>query len=639
MAEAKWRVTINLFEETISLKPAQREAFLRTACGEDTQLMSEVQQMLRSHEQAQAGGFMEQAAWHYAPPELNPQAMVGQRVGCYRLTRLIDGGGMGFVYVAERADGAFSKQVAIKLVRADLDRAQYRRFLRERQFLADLDHPNLARLIDGGETADQQPYLVMEYVEGENLRQLLRERGALPLSLVVEITRQVCAGLNAAHERGIIHRDIKPANIIVSEKKDSLRVKVLDFGIALLNQAEDAETNITQGVIGTAAYMSPEQYAGTSRHQITACSDIYSLGLVVYETLTGELTFTGASEYEMLAKRLSEQPLPPSERRPDLRIPPAIDRVVLQALEKEPAHRPQNAMEFAAALEAAIREPQVPHPLPVPTPLLPAPTPPQLSKRQWATYSMLMLALIGVAVATTWLIWLRLSGSSRTQSPSLVLLEDKGLTILVGRPPQAEQPFKNCTFALFKPAVLAPPSEINSEQTLFLAEGISSDSSLLTTIKNEQVAPGNYRATFRCPGYEPTFEMMPVAENAQRPGYAILQVRPGKYLEQGLKLLLKVQNLKGQPLAKSSFALFKGGIAEPEKVSAENAVILSTDGQGQAETVQSKILPGTYRIKVVCVGYKSLHETVTLAENPAHPGTVTLQIMLEPEGVRKFSNP
>jgi serine/threonine protein kinase len=200
----------------------------------------------------------------------------------------------------------------------------------------------------------------MEFVAGQTLREFMAERKRLSLDEVVEIAKQVCAGLAAAHKLGIVHRDIKPDNIMLVEEDDgSLVVKLLDFGIARLSEAQSANINTKPGLIlGTPAYMSPEQAAGSIGDQIDARSDIYSLAIVVYEMLTGRVIFEGESWLAVLRQHLYDPPSPPSQLCEGDYIPPAVDRVIMNALAKDRGQRPQSAVEFARALEEACREAQ-----------------------------------------------------------------------------------------------------------------------------------------------------------------------------------------------------------------------------------------------------------------------------------------
>src|SRR5262249_29373403 len=197
-------------------------------------------------------------------------------IGAYRLIKKLGEGGMGEVYLA--IEEPVDRRVAIKLMRAGLDAEYLRRFNDERKALASLNQRNIVTMFASGE-AYNRPYFVMEYLDGESLREKLR-RGRIPLPEIVEITVQICDALNAAHNREIVHRDVKPENIFLSHDDDGLLVKVLDFGIATLKESETRTA--TSAIVGTAAYLSPEQAQGLNRREIDGRVDIYTLGVVVY---------------------------------------------------------------------------------------------------------------------------------------------------------------------------------------------------------------------------------------------------------------------------------------------------------------------------------------------------------------------
>lgn len=355
-----WKKAKEIFGELLLVPPAERLPALALACGGDAALRAQVENLLKSHEEL--GAFLETPviallteAFDEDAAETKADALIGQFVGTYQIVREIGRGGMGRVYLAERADGHFRKRVAVKVMRGSADEQMLNRFRRERQILADLNHPNVAHLLDGGDL-DGAPYIVMEYVEGETLREVLKRRGALPTEEVLDITGQIAAGLEAAHQLDIIHRDIKPENIILSHKGRSLSVKILDFGVARPSDLDTGEMNTQAGaVVGTARYMSPEQAAGDSGALIDQRLDIYSLAAVVYEMLTGAPVFVGSSYLSLINQHLNATPRSPLEIRPDL--PPAMGHVVLKALAKKREARPQSASEFFEALRRAQQDP------------------------------------------------------------------------------------------------------------------------------------------------------------------------------------------------------------------------------------------------------------------------------------------
>jgi len=263
----------------------------------------------------------------------------------YELGEIIGFGGMSEVHLAR--DLRLHRDVAVKVLRADLARnpSFYLRFRREAQNAAALNHPAIVAVYDTGEAATASgplPYIVMEYVDGVTLRDIVHNDGPMPPRRALEVIADACQALNFSHQHGIIHRDVKPANIMIS---DAGAVKVMDFGIA--RALADTGNSVTQtaAVIGTAQYLSPEQARGES---VDARSDVYSLGCVLYEMLTGEPPFVGDSPVAVAYQHVREDPIPPSQKRAG--ISPELDAVVLKALTKNPDNRYQSAAEMRADL-------------------------------------------------------------------------------------------------------------------------------------------------------------------------------------------------------------------------------------------------------------------------------------------------
>ena len=266
----------------------------------------------------------------------------------YRMVRKLGGGGMADVYLAE--DQELGRRVAIKILheRYANDEQFVERFRREATHAAKLSHPNIVSIFDRGETNGSY-FIVMEYVEGRTLKELIRSRGPCPIPVAIAYTRQILEALRYAHRHGVIHRDIKPHNVIVDPEGV---VKVTDFGIARAGASQMTEEG---AIIGTAQYLSPEQARGAPVDQT---SDLYSGGIVLFELLTGEVPFTGQSPVEIAMKHLSEVPEAPSALRPE--VPPDLDLVVLRALAKEPADRYQSAAAMDADLETVAHGGHVP---------------------------------------------------------------------------------------------------------------------------------------------------------------------------------------------------------------------------------------------------------------------------------------
>lgn len=354
MTAERWELVKNLFESALNVSPSERASFLARECGGDDELLREVSSLLESHDET--GHFMEAPVASVRGPisDTDPitdvpagdDPMLGQRVGAYQLVKELGRGGMGAVYLAVRADNEFRKRVAIKLIRGGMESEfLIRRFRHERQILARLEHPNIARLLDGGTTPAGLPYFVMEYAEGEPLIRFCESR-SLPIRERLAIFLRACSAVHYAHRRMIVHRDLKPGNILV--KQDGIP-KLLDFGIAKLLDPDTsdaaAETTLAGFRIVTPAYASPEQMRG---EPATIRSDIYALGIILFELVTGK---------RPSAARLGEDPLSAADGAPDDTTRLLIRQlrsVVDRAIQPDAAARYESVEAFTADIRRAM---------------------------------------------------------------------------------------------------------------------------------------------------------------------------------------------------------------------------------------------------------------------------------------------
>jgi eukaryotic-like serine/threonine-protein kinase len=385
MNSANWPQLKELFHAAVELAPHDREAFLKANCAADDELHREVSALLSAHESA--GDFIQQPALVDVGLVANDvqanrnAAVTGQQIGSYQIIRELGRGGMGSVYLAARADESFDKQVALKLIKRGMDSdAIIKRFVMERQILANLDHPNIARLIDGGTTEDGLPYFVLEYIEGTIITRYC-DQHKLNTIKRLKLFRQVCAAVQFAHQNLIVHRDLKPSNIIVTEDGTP---KLLDFGIAKLLSADwsaSVEATATIGRVLTPEYASPEELRGLP---VTTSSDVYSLGVVLYELLSGHrpFNFESRSPEEVARMITASEPIKPSvvitriegARHTDdtehvsltpeavsrtrdgnveklrRRLAGDLDNILLKALRKEPERRYASVQEFSEDL-------------------------------------------------------------------------------------------------------------------------------------------------------------------------------------------------------------------------------------------------------------------------------------------------
>jgi len=354
----RWRRIESLFNAASELPDLERAAFLAQACGGDLDLLQEVESLLASAEHTL--GFLQDPVQQAAQKMAVPSS-TARRVGPYELIQLIGSGGMGDVYLAERADEQFRRRVAIKLMHPGLETSHglMPHFRAERQILADLDHPNIARLLDGGITPEGSPYLVMEYVEGLPIDEYC-VRNKLGVNQRLLLFQSVCAAVEYAHRHFVVHRDIKPQNVLVTLQGVP---KLLDFGIAKLLDPDGPlePTRQTQRLM-TPEYASPEQLLGKP---ITTASDVYGLGALLYELLAGKRPFrvSTGSHLELATLICEHQPTAPREvarTNPDSAAPdlqawrPELDSIVLKAIAKEPSARYASAAQFSDDLGAYV---------------------------------------------------------------------------------------------------------------------------------------------------------------------------------------------------------------------------------------------------------------------------------------------
>jgi serine/threonine protein kinase len=282
--------------------------------------------------------------------------MIGREIaGRYRILAKLGEGGMGAVYRGEQM--SLKRAVAVKVLRPELSTNQniLKRFNAEAEVVAKLGHPNTVNIYDFGQDSDGSLFIAMEFIEGESLRKVLHEQGPLAPARALAIATQIAASLADAHAHGIIHRDLKPDNVMLQARgRQRDVVRVLDFGIAKLRDDSRAtQQAMTQAgdMLGTPQYMAPEQIRGEA---IDGRVDVYALGCMLYEMVTARMPFEAPSIMAMLSKHLLENPVPPSVRRPDLAIPPAIDQLVMAAMSKDPNGRPPSMEQLGEHLAALL---------------------------------------------------------------------------------------------------------------------------------------------------------------------------------------------------------------------------------------------------------------------------------------------
>lgn len=345
MTPERWQRVKEIFQSALQLAPGERSVYLAGACGDDQGLRQEVESLIASHEKP--GEFIDSPAYAVAAEMIlddKADLQPGETIGAYRIVSFIGRGGMGEIYLAE--DTRLSRKVALKFLSPDFvnDADRVRRFEQEARAASALNQPSILTIHEIGEH-DGRRYLCTEFVEGLTLRQTMQAR-RLTVSEVLDITEQIAAALAAAHAAGIIHRDIKPENVMV--RSDGL-VKVLDFGLAKLTGAGEGPNDfptknvetITGQVMGTVTYMSPEQARGLT---VDARTDIWSLGVVLYEMIAGKRPFDGSTASDVLVSVLDREPQPLDIT--SLGVPEALELMIFKALTKERDLRYQSAREF-----------------------------------------------------------------------------------------------------------------------------------------------------------------------------------------------------------------------------------------------------------------------------------------------------
>jgi len=460
-----------VFESALERAPDERAAFLDHACDGDESLRGEVQSLLASYEEGES--FMERPAVALAAETLaGPQSesLIGQTVSHYQVTHEIGSGGMGEVYLAQ--DTRLGRRVALKLLPSYLskDEDRLRRFEQEAHAASALNHPNVCVIYEVGETENDRHYIAMEYIDGVTLRQHMTE-SRLNLSEVLDVAVQVASGLAAAHEVGVVHRDIKPENIML--RRDGY-VKVLDFGLAKLTEQPTADVTIAAGkraktdtgmVMGTSSYMSPEQARGLT---VDARTDIWSLGVVIYEMVTGRPPFEGATTSDVIVSILEREPPPLAQLSPD--PPTELQRIISKTLHKDQEGRYQTAKDLLIDLkslkqdleiEAKLERSQQPSSRGRGVLRTSATTPAALPQPRWWANRLIWLSaalilVVGVAVR---FYLARLSSESLTSSS----------------PGSSLPPMKVVPFTSFPAREAHPAFSTDGKQIAFIWDGVKGD--------------------------------------------------------------------------------------------------------------------------------------------------------------------
>lgn len=365
----RWARIEEIYHAALLLRQAERESFLLKQCDSDIDLRREVELLLSAHESS--GDFLVEPVFDarmnvlvdqsaipteiFSETEGDTFALIGTTLaGRYYIERKLAPGGIGNVYLARDKPELMSRPVVVKVLQEEFLRNEWivTKFRQEIEALTRIDDPGVVGLIDAGTLQNGHPYLVMQFVEGQNLRALLRPGVGMEFDEVASIIGQVGRALTAAHEEDVIHRDLKPENIMVRRRSDnSLQVRVIDFGIAKVRNSQVAPSTVNNMIAGTYRYMSPEQLLG---RKVFAQSDVYSLGVIAYEMCTGSRPFNPENQFELPKMHQVGVQVMPQTLRPG--ISRSAQNTILKALSLEPSDRHQRAIDFSSELSRALLE-------------------------------------------------------------------------------------------------------------------------------------------------------------------------------------------------------------------------------------------------------------------------------------------
>jgi serine/threonine protein kinase len=446
MTPERYQRVKELFHSALELTPDERPAFLAEACGDDAALLAKVEALVAADQEP--GSFMDAPAYAVAAEMLTENstgALVGQSIGHYQVLSLLGSGGMGDVYLA--TDTRLGRKVALKLLPDYLtdDESRIRRFRQEARAASALNHPNVLTIYEI-EQACGRYFIATEFVEGETLRQCLKG-GRLGPGEALGVAAQIADALSKAHQAGIVHRDIKPENVMLDAEG---RVKVLDFGLAKytrhfgggMSDGADAESvhTVPGMLMGTTAYMSPEQARGLA---VDARTDIWSLGVVLYEMLAGRKPFGGQTPSDVLAAILEREPEPLAGEGSG--VPEAMQRIVRKALRKDREKRYQTSRELALDLESLRREMEAAAvsgratPINTAIPWSPAVARAAHNKRATALVLAALLLLAAAAIIGAW-VW-------RSSNP-LTASKTNPATVETTAPPAAAVPERSLVYSI-----------------------------------------------------------------------------------------------------------------------------------------------------------------------------------------------